>query len=225
VTGFDAAVAPGAPQLHEEVPGNVALEFESGDEQAVAAAFARAKRVSKLKMDSQRLVGNMMEPRACVVAHDAASGRYTFHVPLQGVGGMRAQLSAVSGVPADQIVIATQDVGGSFGVHGSAYPEYFAAMLAAKQLGRPVKWVSSRSEGFMTDTHGRGNIGSGELAIDASGRFVALRFDWITDQGGYIASGGVGYLAAFLLELPVGASQAAVAALRSLVLFAVGLRR
>ena len=96
VASFDAAVAPGAPQLHDDVPGNLAFEYESGDEQAVAAAFARAKHVSKLTMDSQRLVGNMLEPRACLVAFDAASGRYTFHVPLQGVGGMRGQLAHVT---------------------------------------------------------------------------------------------------------------------------------
>src|SRR5690242_6260310 len=96
VVGFEAAVAPGAPQLHDEAPGNLAFEYESGDAQAVAAAFARAARTSKVTMDSQRLVGNMMEPRACLVAHDAASGRYTFYVPLQGLGGMRGQLSHVS---------------------------------------------------------------------------------------------------------------------------------
>jgi carbon-monoxide dehydrogenase large subunit len=185
VTGFDAAVAAGAPQLHEDIPGNLALEFESGDEQAVAAAFARAQRVSKLKMDSQRLVGNMMEPRACLVAHDAASGKYTFYVPLQGVGGMRGQLAAVSGEPADKLVIATQDVGGSFGVHGSAYPEYFAAMLAAKKLGRPVKWVGTRGEAFASDCHGRALSLTGELAMDADGTFLAIRFDDRADLGAY----------------------------------------
>jgi aerobic carbon-monoxide dehydrogenase large subunit len=185
VTGFDAAVAAGAPRLHEDIPGNLALEFESGDEQAVAAAFARAQRVSKVKMDSQRLVGNMMEPRACLVAHDAASGRYTFYVPLQGVGGMRGQLALVSGVPADKIVIATQDVGGSFGVHGSAYPEYFAAMLATKKLGRPVKWVGTRGEAFASDCHGRALSLTGELAMDADGNFLAIRFDDRADLGAY----------------------------------------
>src|SRR5688572_31138291 len=104
VTTFDAAVAAGAPQLHTEITGNLAFEFVSGDEQAVATAFARAKHVSKLTIESQRLVGNMLEPRACLVSHDPGSGAYTFHVPLQGVGGMRGQLSLVSGVDKDKIV-------------------------------------------------------------------------------------------------------------------------
>ena len=119
VDGFDDAVRPGAPQLHDDVPGNLAFEYDSGDEQAVAAAFARAKHVSKLTMDSQRLVGNAMEPRACLVAFDAASGRYTLYAPLQGVGGMVGQIAHVSGVDKSKIVMATQDVGGSFGVRGA----------------------------------------------------------------------------------------------------------
>ena len=136
---FDAAVAPGAPQLHAGVPGNLAFEYESGDEAATAAAFARAKYVSKLVMDSQRLVGNMLEPRACLVAHDAASGRYTFHVPLQGIGGMRGQIAAVSGVDKDKIVIATQDVGGSFGVRGPAYPGVFRGDARRAEARAPGK--------------------------------------------------------------------------------------
>jgi carbon-monoxide dehydrogenase large subunit len=182
---FEAAVAAGAPQLHAEVPGNLAFEYESGDEQAVAAAFAQAKHVSKVTMDSQRLVGNMLEPRACLVAYDPPSGRYTLHVPLQGVGGMRGQLAHVTGLEPDKIVIATQDVGGSFGVRGPAYPEYFAAMLAARRLERPVKWVGTRAESFMSDFQGRALSLTGELALDGEGRFLAIRFDDRADLGAY----------------------------------------
>ena len=185
VASFEAAVATGAPQLHADVPGNLAFEYESGDAQAVAVAFSRAKHVSKLTMDSQRLIGNMLEPRACLVAHEPDSGRYTFYIPLQGQGGMRGQLSLVSGVPADKITIATQDVGGSFGVRGPAYPEYFATMLAAKQLGRPVKWVGTRGESFMSDFQGRALSLTGEIALDADGKFLAIRFDDRADLGAY----------------------------------------
>ena len=131
VASFDAAVRAGAPQLHDDVPGNLAFEYESGDEQAVAAAFARARYVSKLTMESQRLVGNMLEPRACVVAYDPASGRYSVHAPMQGAGSMRGQMMQVTGLDKDHLALVAQDVGGSFGVHGAAYPEYFAAMIAA----------------------------------------------------------------------------------------------
>ena len=185
VASFEDAAREGAPQLHEDVPGNIAFEFDSGDADAVAAAFARAAHVSKITVDSQRLVGNALEPRACLVSFDAASSRYTFHLPLQGVGGMTGQLAAVSGLDKDKIVLVTQDVGGSFGVRGGAYPEYFAAMLAARKLGRPVKWVATRTETFMSDHQGRALSLTGELAIDRDGTFLAIRWDDRADLGAY----------------------------------------
>lgn len=185
VATFDAAVKAGAPQLHHDVPGNLAFEYESGDEQAVAAAFARAKHVSRVTMESQRLVGNMLEPRACLVAFDPASGRFTIHAPMQGASSMRGQVTQVTGLDKDQITLVAQDVGGSFGVHGAAYPEYFAAMIAARKLGRPVKWVGTRSEVFMSDFHGRAISLTGELALDADGKFLAIRFDDRADLGAY----------------------------------------
>jgi carbon-monoxide dehydrogenase large subunit len=207
VIGFDAALAADAPELHADASGkhagNLAFEFESGDESATAAAFARAQHVSKLTVDSQRLVGNPLEPRACLVAFDAASGRYTLHLPLQGVGGMRGQIAAVTGLAHDKIVIDTQDVGGSFGVRGAAYPEYFAAMLAARTLGRPVKWVGSRSECFMSDFHGRALSLTGELALDADGKFLALRFDDRADLGAYAGAFGA-FIATRNLTVTIG---------------------
>ncbi|HET9664900.1 MAG TPA: xanthine dehydrogenase family protein molybdopterin-binding subunit, partial [Burkholderiales bacterium] len=185
VTNFEDAVRESAPQLHADVPGNLAFEYESGDAQAVAAQFERARYVTRLTVDSQRLVGNALEPRACLVAFDAASGRYTVHVPLQGAGTMRGQFTAVTGLDKDLIVLVAQDVGGSFGVRGAAYPEYFAAMMASRRLGRAVKWVASRSETFMSDFHGRALSLTGELAIDADGRFLAIRFDDRADLGAY----------------------------------------
>ena len=190
VTSFDDAVQSGAPQLHAEIPGNLAFEFESGAADAVAAAFAHAHHVSKLKVDSQRLVGNALEPRACLVAFDEPTGRYTIHVPLQGVGGMKGQLAHVSGVDKNKIVLVAQDVGGSFGVRGGAYPEYFAAMIAARRTGRPVKWVATRNETFMSDWHGRALSLTGEIALDAEGRFLAIRWDDRADLGAYGAAFG-----------------------------------
>ena len=187
---FDAAVAPGAPQLHVDVPGNVAFEFEAGDAAATAAAFARAKFVSKLTVDSQRLVGNPMEPRACLVAYDAGCSSYTLHLPLQGIGGMRGQLAVVTGLDKDKLDIVAQDVGGSFGVRGAAYPEYFALMLAAKKLARPVKWIGTRAEMFLSDYQGRALSLTGEIALDADGAMLAMRFDDRADLGAYAAAFG-----------------------------------
>jgi aerobic carbon-monoxide dehydrogenase large subunit len=203
VASFDAAVAAHAPQLHAEVPGNLAFDYESGDEQAVAAAFARAKYVSRLTMESQRLVGNAMEPRACVVSYESSSGRYTLYTPLQGVGGMVGQISHVTGFDKSKILMATQDVGGSFGVRGPAYPEYFAAMIAARKLGRPVKWVGSRSEVFVSDFHGRAISLTGELAMDADATFLAIRFDDRADLGAYGAAFGA-FIATRNLTITMG---------------------
>jgi carbon-monoxide dehydrogenase large subunit len=185
VASFGDAVADGAPQLHDNVPGNLAFEFDSGDAEAVAAAFSQAKLVSRITVDSQRLVGNALEPRACLVSFDSQAGRYTLHLPLQGVGGMKGQLATVTGLDKEKIVLIAQDVGGSFGVRGGAYPEYFATMMAARKLGRPVKWVATRSETFMSDHHGRALSLTGELAMDAEGRFLAIRWDDRADLGAY----------------------------------------
>ena len=185
VADFDSAAREGAPRLHSDVPGNLAFEYESGDPDAAAAAFSRATYVSKLTVESQRLVGSALEPRACLAAFDANSGRYTVYLPLQGAGTMRGQFLQVTGLDKEKIVLAAQDVGGSFGVRGAAYPEYFAAMMAAKRLGRPVKWVATRSETFVSDFHGRALSLTGELALDADGRFLAIRFDDRADLGAY----------------------------------------
>jgi carbon-monoxide dehydrogenase large subunit len=203
VTSFEDAVKEGAPQLHEDVPGNLAFEYESGDAGAVAAAFARAKYVSRLTVKSQRLVGNALEPRACLVAFDPASGRYSFYLPLQGAGSMRSQIAHVTGLDPDRIVIIAQDVGGSFGVRGAAYPEYFALMLAARALGRPVKWVATRAETFVSDFQGRALSLTGELAIDAEGRFLAIRFDDRADLGAYPAAFGA-FIATRNLSITAG---------------------
>lgn len=203
VATFDAAVAAGAPQLHAEVPGNLAFEYESGDEQAAAGAFARAKYVSRLTVESQRLVGNSLEPRACVASFAAASGSYTLHLPLQGIGGMRGQIASVTGLAKDKIDIVTQDVGGSFGVRGAAYPEYFALMLAAKELARPVKWVGTRSEMFTSDFQGRALSLTGELALDADGNMLAIRFDDRADLGAYAAAFGA-FIATKNLTITMG---------------------
>ena len=192
--GPEEALASGAPQLHDDVPGNCALEMHAGDRAAVDQAFARAHHVTRLKVDCTRVTPSPMEPRACLSTYDGADESYTIRVCLQGINTMRSQIANYMNVPGEKVKVMGRDVGGGFGQRSTAYPEYIMTLYAARELGRPVKWVSSRSEGFMTDTHGRANIGAGELAMDAQGRFLAIRFDWITDQGGYISSGGPGYI-------------------------------
>jgi carbon-monoxide dehydrogenase large subunit len=183
--GFDAATRAGAPQLHAEVPGNLAFEYESGDRAAVEAAFARAPLKTKLTVRSQRLVGNPIEPRAFLASWDAPSGTFTVYTPSQGMNGMRNFLTGVTGLAPEKVRVVTRDVGGSFGIRSFSYPEYFAVMLAAQKLGRPVKWVAMRSEVFLSDNHGRALTLTGELALRRDGTFLALRFDDQGDLGAY----------------------------------------
>ena len=190
VIGVDNALAEGAAQLHADAPGNLAFDYESGDAQAVADAFARARYTSRLTVESQRLVGNAMEPRACLVRYDARRDHFTLYLLLQGVGGMKGQILSVTGLDKDKVELIAQDVGGSFGVRGAAYPEYFALMIAARKLGNPVKWIATRSETFVSDFHGRGISLTGELTMDADGRFLAIRFDDRADLGAYAAAFG-----------------------------------
>ena len=181
----EAALAPGGAQLHESVPGNLALIFEDGDERAVAEAFGRAAMTSTLRIRSQRLVGSPLELRACVSVHDAERGVTVIHTPTQGMLGMRASLHAVTGWPDSSIEVAARDVGGSFGIRGGTFSEQVLTMLAARTLGRPVKWVASRSELFIGEWHGRALMLEGSVALDADGRILAFRFEHQADLGAY----------------------------------------
>jgi carbon-monoxide dehydrogenase large subunit len=138
VTDPEGALAAGAPQLSDEVPGNLAWEHEVGDEQAVAAAFAAAAHVTRAKVISTRVAPNPMEPRACLVAYDAQADSYRIHSPMQGITTLRGQLSSYTKVPQEKLVFEVGDVGGGFGQRSGAYPEYAALMIAAKALGAPV---------------------------------------------------------------------------------------
>jgi aerobic carbon-monoxide dehydrogenase large subunit len=183
--GFGAATRAGAPQLHPEIPGNLAFEYESGERAAVEAAFAGAALRTRCTLRSQRLVGNPIEPRAFLASFDPAVGVFTVYTPSQGMNNMRGFLSAASGLPAEKIRVITELVGGSFGIRSYSYAEHLAVMLASQKLGRPVKWTATRSEVFLSDNHGRGLTLSGELALDREGRFLALRFEDTADLGAF----------------------------------------
>jgi carbon-monoxide dehydrogenase large subunit len=185
-----AALSPGAPQLYDDVPGNLAFDYEYGDRAKTQAAFAAAAHVTTLRVEAPRIIGNPMEPKACVAAYDAAADRYDVYAPTQGVTLMRPGLAAAMGLPESKIRVTAWDVGGAFGVRGEAYPEYCAVMMAAKALGRPVKWVSTRAETILSDHHGRAASMTGELALDAQGRFIGLRIEWIVDCGAYLSGPG-----------------------------------
>src|SRR5688572_12591618 len=184
------AMAPGAPQLHPGAPGNLVLDFAGGDEAATNAAFAKAAKVVKLSAYHSRVVGNPMEPRAAMGSYDAARDLYFLHGTTQGSGPMKGQLSAVLGVPPEKVRIVAEEVGGGFGVRFNAYPEYGALLYAAKKLGRPVKWVGTRSEVFLGDEQARDIAHTAEMALDADGRILGMRFDYLSNLGAYVAFTG-----------------------------------
>src|ERR1041385_7420258 len=190
VMSAEQAMAPGAPQLHPGAPGNLVLDFVGGDEAATDAAFAKAAKVVKLTAYHSRVIGNPMEPRAAMGSYDAAKDLYYLHATTQGVGPMRGQLSAVLGVPPEKVRVVAEEVGGGFGVRFNAYPEYGALLYAARKLGRPVKWVGTRSEVFLGDEQARDIHHTGELAVDANGRILGMRFDYLSNMGAYVVFTG-----------------------------------
>ncbi|HSD99132.1 MAG TPA: xanthine dehydrogenase family protein molybdopterin-binding subunit [Burkholderiales bacterium] len=190
VVEAEAALAAGAPQLHADIPGNVAFDFEYGDEAKTGEAFARAAHVTRLTLDSTRIAGNPMEPKACVAAYDAATDTYDLYSPTQGLSLTRAGLAGITGIPPERFRVHAHDVGGGFGIRTDAYVEYLACLLAARKLGRPVKWVSSRAETFVSDYHGRAAKLTGTLALDRDGGFLAIRFDWLVNSGAYLSQPG-----------------------------------
>ena len=186
VTDAAEAAKPGAPQLYDHIPNNVALDYHYGDTAKIEAAFAAAAHVTKLDIVNTRVAVVSMEPRVALAAYDKASERYTLQVPTQGVSGNKVTLAKILNVPNDKVRILTANVGGSFGMKNVSYPEYICILHAAKALGRPVKWTDERSTSFLSDSHGRAQLIHAELALDADGKFLAVRLSGYGNLGAYI---------------------------------------
>ena len=186
VTTPAAALAEGAPQIHDDAPGNLVLDFHYGNAEAVAKAFAEAAHVTRLEIESNRVVVNAMEPRSAIGSWDAVNERWVLNVGCQGVFGLRGGLAGVLNVKPDRLHVLTGNVGGSFGMKAPPYPEYAPLLLAAKKLGRPVKWTDERSESFLSDHHGRDHQRIAELALDKEGHFLAVRLSGTGNAGAYI---------------------------------------
>jgi|SRR5579871_1915186 len=190
VTTAEQALAPGAPQLHDNVPGNRVMDFAQGDEASTDEVFRSAPKIVRLSLYNNRVVANPLEPRAAIADYDAARDHYSFYSPVQGVTNMRAQLCSTLGIAPEKLDVMAQDVGGGFGVRSNAHPEYCTLLIAAAKLRRPVKWTGTRSESFLSDEQGRDVVSHGALALDQQGRFLAMRFDFITNLGAYCAPTG-----------------------------------
>jgi carbon-monoxide dehydrogenase large subunit len=185
ITSAEDAAQDGAPQLYDDVPHNVSLDYHFGDAEAVRAAFATAAHVTTLKLVNSRLVVAAMEPRAALGSYDG--NRFTLYVGSQGVFGMRANIAEAMGVAAKDVHILTGQVGGSFGMKAAVFPEYICVLHAARTLGRPVKWTDDRSGSFVSDSHGRNHDVTAELALDADGHFLAVRLTSFANMGAYLS--------------------------------------
>lgn len=186
VTNAEEATKPGAPQLYDHIPNNVALDYHYGDAAKIDAAFASAAHVTKLDVVNTRVAVVSMEPRVALASYDKASERFTIQVPTQGVSGNKVTFAKILNVPNDKVRILTANVGGSFGMKNMNYPEYTCIAHASKMLGRPVKWTDERSTSFLSDSHGRAQIMHCELALDAEGKFLAVRLKGYGNLGAYI---------------------------------------
>ncbi|HKM72619.1 MAG TPA: xanthine dehydrogenase family protein molybdopterin-binding subunit [Stellaceae bacterium] len=193
VVDAKAALAAEAPLLWDAAPGNLCYRFERGDKVAVDAALAGAAHIVEIELVNNRLVVAPIEPRAAIGHYDAAADRLELLLTGQGVHSLRQQLAnAVFHLPPDRIVVHAPDVGGGFGVKNFLYPEWVLVLWAARQLGRPVKWVAERGEEFVSSTQGRDNHTSGRLALDEKGRFLALDVDTVANLGAYLSTNGPG---------------------------------
>jgi len=186
ITNAEEATKPGAPQLYDHIPNNVALDYHYGDTAKVEAAFATAAHVTKLDIVNTRVAVVSMEPRVALASFDTATERYTIQVPTQGVSGNKAMLAKLLNVAPDKVRILTANVGGSFGMKNIGYPEYICLLHAAKELGRPVKWLDERSTSFLSDSQGRDQLIHAELALDVEGKFLAVRLSGYGNLGAYI---------------------------------------
>jgi carbon-monoxide dehydrogenase large subunit len=191
------AIKPGAPQLHPEAPGNIAIDWpgmvESADnEREVDQIIRSAPHVARVTVRNQRMAVASMETRGATGVYDAASDSYTLYACSQSAGTIRNQAAPILGVEPSKLRVITEDVGGAFGMKTPVYPEYLALLVAAKTIGRPVHWQSTRSEAFMTDTQARDTYTEAELALDDKGKFLALRMRHLCGQGAYVTPAGVG---------------------------------
>lgn len=188
-----AALQGGAPELWTQARGNLAFTFHKGNREAVQQAIARAAHVTELSLTNTRIAAMPVEPRAAIAEFDAKTGQLLLELTGQGVHGIRGALAgSVFNVPADDIHVFAQDVGGGFGMKNFLYPEWIILLWASRRLGRPIKWVSDTAQDMMGTVHGRAMRYRGRLALDDEGRFLALDVDIVSDLGAYASPFGPG---------------------------------
>jgi carbon-monoxide dehydrogenase large subunit len=189
VVATAGAMASDAPQVWEQAPENRCFNWETGDGPALARAMDAATHIAEIELINNRVVPGSMEPRGAIAAIEPESGRLVLHVSCQGVHIMRRILAnAIFGVAEEEIHVLCHDVGGGFGMKIFLFPEYVAALYAARKLQRPVKWISERNEAFVSDSHGRDHVTRMRLALDQEARILGLEVDTIANLGAYLSN-------------------------------------
>jgi aerobic carbon-monoxide dehydrogenase large subunit len=204
VTDARAASVPGAPQMHEAAPRNVCFRWARGDETAVRAAFETAAHVVAADLINNRLIAAAIEPRAVMATVEPATGRLTLYSSTQAPHHIRRQVTEQLGMPESALRVISPDVGGGFGFKGKLYPEEGLIVWAARRLGRPVRWIASRAESFVSDNQARDHRTHAGVALDAEGHFLALRVQTFANLGAYVSTFGANIPSAIYSALLAG---------------------
>jgi carbon-monoxide dehydrogenase large subunit len=183
---IEQAAKTGAPKIWNDCPnGNIAVTIAFGDKAATDAAFAQAAHIAKVRLVNNRITANPIEPRCALGVHEAADGRYTLHTTSQDPHSVRSAVSAALHLPESKIRVLSPDVGGGFGMKANLYPDDILVLWASRRCGRPVKWTATRSESLLCDNHARDQVVYAELALDANGKFLAIRSTAYQALGAY----------------------------------------
>jgi aerobic carbon-monoxide dehydrogenase large subunit len=188
ITDLATVMDNGVPGVWPDVKNNIGFDWDIGDKAATDAEFARAAHVTRLTVVNNRIVVSSIEARAAIGDYDKATGRWTLYANTQGGWLVKNLIGPMFNVEPDRFRVVTPDVGGGFGMKLFLYAEHVLTCFAARALGQPVKWAAERGEAFLCDTQGRDNVTLGELAIDADGKFLALRTRNISNMGAYLST-------------------------------------
>ena len=179
VTSASEAIKDNAPQVWNKTKNNLCFDWEMGEEEKINKAFKKADTVVEIKLINNRIVPNSMETRGAIASYNGKTNKYELRCSSQGVHSIRDRVSEVLNIKADDLRVITTDVGGGFGMKIFNYPEYICALFASKKVERPVKWISERSEAFLSDTHGRDHVTKAKMALDKDGIFLGIKINKI----------------------------------------------
>ena len=198
VTTYAQARAPESP-VWDDNPRNVTFDREHGDCDATGAAFASAAHVVELTLANNRVAPVFLEPRSAVASYDAGEKTWTLTLGCQTAHGMRGILAGMLGIEPERLRVVVPDMGGGFGARGTPYPEFALLLAAARRTGRTVGWTATRAESFLTDAQSRDHLLHGALAIDAQGRFTAMRVLVEWRHGAYVSPRGFTTMTDYLI--------------------------